>query len=413
MKKIDVYTDQRGILTLRQYDSRDPDRAELIYKDSDAYHYLNKMSQLVPMRDLKLNVIDRELKSFDAFYENYNVRVKVSDALERYDNALKPFMDRVIKFGENQRIRAIKKSRQEKGIKEIPKVKRNNKHRGKQIAATLLVTTALLAITHLSITSEATAGKAPSTNEGKPLEVVRVITEEPEDIENTIAIAYDDGSSIEEDTIRLEYTDNSNTEKAMKTKELYGDIITKYANDYGIDPVIAIAVATQERGVHSTKKDPGGATGLMQIQNSVWVDQEVSAYNYTTGKQDRFIVKEEMLSNVESNIKIGCMILQNAMQYMDYNVLAGIQCYNMGYGNMSKILNAYANEKGISKQEVLSNKTDTGWLEYRDMIKVGDQRYLEHVLSWIGPNVNVSVNSKDGQTTAVSCTNSFDTVKNY
>ena len=127
MKEIDVYTDQRGILTLRQYDSRDPDRAELIYKDSDAYHYLNKMSQLVPMRDLKLNVIDRELKSFDAFYENYNVRVKVSDALERYDNALKPFMDRVIKFGENQRIRAIKKSRQEKGIKEIPKVKRNNK----------------------------------------------------------------------------------------------------------------------------------------------------------------------------------------------------------------------------------------------------------------------------------------------
>lgn len=409
MKRIDVYTDQKGTLTLRQYDSRDPDRAELIYKNSDAYHYLNKISQIIPMRDLKINVTNDKIKSFDTFYENYNIRVKMSDDLDKYENALSPFLDKIVKFGEHQRIKEIKQSRRDKGLKEIPKVKRNNKHRGKQLTATVLVAATLLTATYFSLTSN--AEKVQPSNVDDTSQIVRIVEEESDNI-GDIAIDYVSNTK-NDDIVRLEYIDNFNTEKAMKTKELYGDTIAKYANDYGIDPIIAIAVATQERGIHSSKKDPGGATGLMQIQNSVWVNQEVSAYNFESGKQDRFIVTEDMLGNVESNIKIGCMILQNAMQYMDYNILAGIQCYNMGYGNMSKILNAYANEKGISRDEVLNNKTDTGWLEYRDMINVGDQKYLEHVLSWVGPNVNVSVNSKNGETSVLSCTNSFDVVKNY
>lgn len=34
---------------------------------------------------------------------------------------------------------------------------------------------------------------------------------------------------------------------------------------YGVDPALVLAVATQERGIHSSVTDTGGATGLMQI----------------------------------------------------------------------------------------------------------------------------------------------------
>ena len=173
------------------------------------------------------------------------------------------------------------------------------------------------------------------------------------------------------------------------------------------------AVATQERGVHSSVMDKGGATGLMQIQNSVWVGHEVSAYNFDTGKKERFEVTNEMLGNVETNIKIGCMILQNAMEYMNYNVLAGIQCYNMGYGNMNKILTECAMKNGTTKQAILNDPNNISWMDYRDIISVGDQKYAEHVLSWIGPNVNIKVSTNNKDTSVLCCNNTISDTKVY
>jgi serine/threonine protein kinase len=70
---------------------------------------------------------------------------------------------------------------------------------------------------------------------------------------------------------------------------------------------------------------------------------------------------------------LGCMIFQNCMGYMKYNTIAAIQCYNMGYGNMMKILSAYATDNNKTIDEVLLDTTDLGWLQYRHLIKQGDQ----------------------------------------
>ena len=91
---------------------------------------------------------------------------------------------------------------------------------------------------------------------------------------------------VEQDDVEyifIDYYDRSVNDKAQKTRELYGNIIEKYANMYGLDPSLVLALATQERGVHSSVMDRGGATGLMQIQNSIWVGKSVTAYNFEKG----------------------------------------------------------------------------------------------------------------------------------
>lgn len=194
----------------------------------------------------------------------------------------------------------------------------------------------------------------------------------------------------------IEYEDRSNSEKANITKEYYNNLINKYSEIYGLDVNLVRAIATQERGVHSGVKDPGGATGLMQIQNSVWANENLSAYNFLDKKTETITVNETSLSSVDYNIKVGCMILQTVLKYMKYNTLAAVQCYNMGYGNLGKILAAYSHECGKSVEQILNDFTDTNWLDYRCLIKEGDQKYIENVFSWLGDDIELVNKRNDG-----------------
>ena len=211
---------------------------------------------------------------------------------------------------------------------------------------------------------------------------------------NEIKYEENINDNIEQEKFYVEYEDRSQTDKAYTTKMLYSDTINKYSKLYGLDPTLVTAIATQERGIHSEIMDSGGATGLMQIQNSVWENGNLSAYNYETCSMEHIIVDVNKLSDLDYNIKIGCMILQNNLEYMNYNVFAATQSYNMGYGNMKKILNQYSIDTGKTIDEIL-NSNDLGWLDYRNIINVGDQFYLEHVLSWIGDDVEINNLNKE------------------
>lgn len=195
---------------------------------------------------------------------------------------------------------------------------------------------------------------------------------------------------LNSNTINLTYEDRSNSSQATFTRNNYGEIISTYANMYGLDPNLMIALATQERSSHSSEIDPGGAIGLMQIQYNVWHNQTISAYNYQTETTDTLYIDQNALSNLNTNIQIGCMIMQSNLKTMDNNPLVAIQSYNYGYGSMMAILNAYASSKNISVNEVLKNYEDTGWLDYRNLISGGDNQYLEHVLSYLGTNLNLT-----------------------
>lgn len=328
----------------------------------------------------------------------------IIDTYETNDNMLLEYKDYIVNLNEYQELllkhgigpikNSIEDYEYKKELKKTTKskVKRVNKYAKKNIIAiglvSLVLVTGIYGVGSVSKSnaqsndySVSMVEETKESNEG--IDVVK----QKENKEDTKTIKQKDINIPE---IYLEYEDRSNAEKAYVTEAYYGEVLNKYAKMYGIDYNIVRAIATQERGIHSNYMDEGGATGLMQIQNEVWLNNEVTAYNYLTNEKETVFVEQSKISDVFSNIKIGCMIFQNCMNYMNNNVLAAIQCYNMGYGSMNYILDVYSKETGNTKDEILKNQEDIGWLKFRDVVKIGDQNYLENVLSWVGDGKNIT-----------------------
>lgn len=201
----------------------------------------------------------------------------------------------------------------------------------------------------------------------------------------------------------LEFPDESDTNKAIKCKELYYDTIKKYSHKYGLDPNLVLGMATQERGIHSSEIDSGGGIGLMQVQYSVWVNQQISFYelNEETGEYEKktMTITDEKLRDVETNIQIGCLILQDCLINSHYNIPIAVQMYNMGLGAIYKMLDSYRAVKGGSRSDILDNPEDIGWLDYRI------SRYLEAINKWIYDNNYTVVNVKTGEVINIEFTN--------
>ena len=180
-------------------------------------------------------------------------------------------------------------------------------------------------------------------------------------------------------------------------------------NMYGLDPQLVLALATQERGVHSTTMDSGGATGLMQIQNSIWIGEKITAYNFITEKYETTTVTKEMVQSLDGNIELGCKILQNYISGKDYNIALGVASYNMGPTNITKVVNAYSEATGISREDILKDQTNNGWLEYRNIIKVGDPKYNEHVFSYMGSEFTTYALKPNGERVELTVKNHTQT----
>ena len=188
--------------------------------------------------------------------------------------------------------------------------------------------------------------------------------------------------------LNINYSEfNPDLEKLEFVKRNYGDIISYYSDMYGLNASIMIAIATQERGIHSSTMDDGGATGLMQIQNSAWVGESLRAFNYNLNDYEEITVTDDMISDLEQNIKVGCMIFADALKLMKNNVLAAIQCYNMGFGSMMTILKNYGYDIDKEPYDILENPKDIGWLKYRNIVGIGDEHYLERILAYVGDTV--------------------------
>lgn len=338
-----------------------------------------------------LNTLIKRYKPIDEIDENYSY-VTFKNVNEQ---ELEYYYEQ-----EEQREKEIRRKIQEEKRKQTQiknkkqrKVKRKNKFKRTVIALTLATTATLIAVANQK---EANTLDSPAFEDtyNPPIvdtNGVNEITKINMDLEYDSPIEKD---NINEDSelLELDIEENTQNEKYLYCKNNYGDLITKYANMYGIDPKVAIAVFTHERGYHSDVMDPGGAIGLCQVQLDVWNDKDVKAFNFETNSWETYHIKEENIKNLEQNIKAGVMILQESLRQVSYMILQGVQNYNYGLGN----LNVAFRQSGLNANE-LNEQNNKEWMQYRDLIKGGDPLYIEHVFQYIPSDSNLHFKTPDGK----------------
>lgn len=409
-KVIDIYESKDGHLILKIY-NQETGKIEALKRDEDVEMFLRKLEHY-PIIEVKEEVVNNKEYEF-VKYPGFNLQMHDIEHMDKQMNYLNPLVDSLKKHFENEKLKELNNKPYRKR-----KVQRTNKYTNKKIMAAFLATGIL--ISTMAITFFNTLDNLSNSS----TDIDEIITEALEyrdmNPESFYEYVVDNGVGIEQNIeginsnyITLDYEDFSTTDKATFTREQYGDIMEKYATMYGLDANLMLGIATQERGVHSSERDKGGATGLMQIQNSVWLGKEISAYNFETGKYDKFVVNNDMIENVDTNIQLGCMIFQNCLDYVDYNIPMAVQCYNYGIGNMRKVIDVYANASGQTREDVIANQNDAGWLEYRDIINVGDTNYLNNVFSWMGEENTISVMKKDNTVIDLTISNNLQANKTY
>ncbi len=307
-----------------------------------------------------------------------------------------------------KRVEEEKRNYEREMLKKRKKAKVARKKRQEKVRVVAMgLTTVFLTIGTVSHIKELSKEKIIEI--GKDQDLLRMPKEEETDFhleEPTVEMEVDlKAEEPEKESVFLDFSDRSMTEDIQNTKERYYEVIKEYAHRYGLDPDLMTALATQERGIHGYEVDPGGAIGLMQIQVSAWEGETLTAYNFDTNSYETISVDTSSLSNLEENVKVGCMIFQSNLRELNYNPLLSLQAYNMGIGTAHKLARIYAEESGISKEEVLENKNDFGWMNYRDEIPYGDPRYIEHVISYLGSDFTIQNKTPDGDIISIHITN--------
>lgn len=213
---------------------------------------------------------------------------------------------------------------------------------------------------------------------------------EEEQKEDNIVMPEENATNI--NNFEINFESRVDSEKFRITKAYYNQMITNISNEYGIDPKIMLAIATQESGIHNPDLK-GSAIGLMQIERAVWNGEKISAYNYAKGINETLNITEEKLEDLEFNIRISCMILKDCLIKSNYNLPVAIQMYNFGYGNINKVFKSTYGENINFKEMCID--CDNSWLENRENIKEGDNKYLERILSYIEDLEDIQIKKGD------------------
>lgn len=338
-----------------------------------------------------LNTLIERYKPIDEIDENYSY-VTFKNVNEQ---ELEYYYEQEEKREKEIRRKIQEEKRKQTQIKNEKKrkVKRKNKFKRAVIALTLATTATLIAVANQKETNTLESPAFEDTYNPPIVDTngVNEITKINMDLE------YDspkEKNNINEDSelLELDIEENTQNEKYLYCKNNYGDLITKYANMYGIDPKVAIAVFTHERGYHSDTMDPGGAIGLCQVQLDVWNDKDIKAFNFETNSWETYHIKEENIKNLEQNIKAGVMILQESLRQVSYMILQGVQNYNYGLGN----LNVAFRQSGLNADE-LNEQNNKEWMQYRDLIKGGDPLYIEHVFQYVPSDSDLHFKTPDGK----------------
>ena len=382
-KKIEIYENE-GKVWLKQYTSLLSELEELELCEKEVYKYLGELSRY-KIQNITNN--DEVKVCYDGF-EIYLNRSVLSNVY------LYPLLLQINRFNNKKNAQKVKGK----------KVKREKRHVGKRVIALGLAALTIYGIAkNLKNNKKAIADETIPTPTYGPVVVDEGLSEKETNQE--IMFVYDEPTQVIESesdnrTVEIDFTDFvADREKADYVDEHYADLITKLSKRYGVDPEIMIAIAKQESGVHDPYREEC-AVGLMQIERSVWTNETCTVHNCEDDIDETFVFTEDFLASLEGNIIAAIIVYKEACEQMKNNCLLSLQNYNMGYGNMMKVLRAYSESCGRSVDDIIDDVTDTGWMDFRYVTgNQGDKYYVERICAYLadklGHNIYISsVNNK-------------------
>jgi soluble lytic murein transglycosylase-like protein/TolA-binding protein len=135
----------------------------------------------------------------------------------------------------------------------------------------------------------------------------------------------------------------------------YKDIIDKYSEQYGIDPLFALAVIRQESNFKADAGSYAGAQGLMQIMPATGnnIANQIGLSGF----------EEEMLHDPEINIEMGVYYLDQQLDNFDRDLVYCLGAYNGGPGSMTSWISRFGDK---DEDEFIEHIT---YLETKDYIK--------------------------------------------
>ncbi len=183
----------------------------------------------------------------------------------------------------------------------------------------------------------------------------------------------------------------------------YFDIVNKYAEKFGLDPYLVVAIIAHESAGNPSAY--GAAIGLMQYErtngNSI-----TAIYKDGTSETIDFTF-DELRSSVDLQIKVGCAALKNRINDYNGNTLVALQAYNLGVGGIKRTICHYLTNGGtrtsntsdkyfgVSNDEYNAyiETCDNGWMASLQWYKTtghkafsgaggGDPNYLKNVLKY-------------------------------
>lgn len=194
----------------------------------------------------------------------------------------------------------------------------------------------------------------------------------------------------QENIVYLNYTKTDDLIKKEHASEEYEELANWCGEKWGMSPNLILMQKTQE--------SEGDEENLMQIDWDKWAGEPIRAYNFRDNKYETFLltnnpteeqkanctcITQNDLKNPKTNMSIGCVLLRKSAEYMDYHIMAALQCYNLGPGNMDKIFDKIKEETGQTKEEILSDQTNITFYNYTYVPGEGDPNYLSNVFQFI------------------------------
>lgn len=286
------------------------------------------------------------------------------------------------------------------------KPKKVNRNKSKNILPCVAFFASLFLTATLFIAKFGTKGNEPQNETTKePFSGVEVLDEPiptstiPVEITLPFETIIPESQEFISDTPCFEYDFDTPSDKAAYENSVsYMDTYLKYERIYGVDARLLCAIGAQESsGVHHKESINGGyATGIMGIEN-IWDGADIKVFNFETNSYETIKVDYSKIGELDYNIKIGAAIFQecfygtlrNVSSIPKEEILAyTIQKYNMGIGNMNKVL-----------------KLGPNWMDNREVASGGDKLYVEHVLSRLDNDTTLKIRLKDGTYHEVTLTN--------